>query len=104
MQSVLIHCQPTLLDYIKENNMNWKYSSKFGVNEIDVIVEDINYNPQTDYIDPDVHLYDHYGIDYDQVNCIELAWVSVNLDGEDRIFTLTISTISTDQFYSLIEV
>ena len=73
MQSVLIHCQPTLLDYIKENNMNWKYSPKFGVNEIDVIVEDIDYNPQTDYIDPDVHLCDHYGIDYEQVNCIELA-------------------------------
>ena len=30
--------------------------------------------------------------------------VSVKLDAEDRIFTLTISTISTNQFYLLIEV
>ena len=42
-QYVLIHCQPTLLDFIIENNMKWTYSPHHGRNEIDVVVDDIPY-------------------------------------------------------------
>ncbi len=71
-QKALLHCQPTLLDYIKESNMNWAYSKRFGNNEIDVIVDDVPYEVHNGiYQDPDEQLCEHYGIDYDQVNCIE---------------------------------
>ena len=73
--SAVIRCQPSLLDFIKENNMDWKYSKQFGKDEIDVIVEDIPYEClDGTYQDPDQQLCEHYGIDYDQVNCIEAAF------------------------------
>ena len=72
MKSILIHCKPDLLDYLVENDMNWGYSPKFGVNEIDVIVDDVdNYD--------DEQLCSHYGINYDQVNCIEAVWITSQL-------------------------
>ena len=71
-KSVLIHCQPSLLDFVKENNMLWSYSTDHDVDEIDVIVDDVEYTVQDGiYQDPDEQLCEHYGIDYDQVNCIE---------------------------------
>ena len=72
-QSVLIHCQPSLLNFIKQNHFNWSYSPQHGVNEIDVIVPNVDYSYEDLCIDPDVQLCEHYGIDYSQVNCIELA-------------------------------
>jgi len=72
MQSVLIHCQPSLLDFILDNNLTWSYSKQFGHEEIDVIVDDVEYKVIDGYYqDPDEQLCEHYGIDYDQVNCIE---------------------------------
>ena len=72
---VLIHCQPTLLDFIKENNMNWSYSPEFGEDEIDVVVDDIPYEClDGTYQDPDEQLCEHYGINYDLVNCIEARY------------------------------
>ena len=42
--------------------------------ELDIYVDDIPYEIlRGDYQDPDERLCEHYGIDYDQVNCIELA-------------------------------
>ena len=78
-QSVLIHCQPSLLNFVKENNMDWEYSTDHDVNEIDVYVDDVEYkdgnHPDQNGIweDPDIQLCNHYNIDYDYVNCIELA-------------------------------
>ena len=49
-----------------------------GINntEYDLIVDDVDTPDHIDgvYIDPDIQLCNHYNIDYDQVNCIELAW------------------------------
>ena len=74
-KSVLIHCQPSLLDFIKENNMDWEYSSVHDHDEIDVVVYDIPYEIlRGDYQDPDEQLCEHYGIDYNQVNCIEAVY------------------------------
>tara|TARA_B100000700_G_C14979486_1_gene825627 strand:- start:1423 stop:1644 length:222 start_codon:yes stop_codon:yes gene_type:complete len=73
MQSVIIHCKPSVLDYVKEMNLTWNYSPRFGVNEIDVIVPDVEYSLDHGLSDPDQQLVHHYGIDYEQVNCIELA-------------------------------
>ena len=71
-ETVLIHCQPDLLDDIKELGLNWTYSPIHGKNEIDVVVDDIPYEIlDGTYQDPDVQLCEHYGINYDLVNCIE---------------------------------
>ncbi len=44
----------------------------FGDGELDVIVDDVPYtHSEGFYQDPDEQLCEHYGIDYDQVNCIE---------------------------------
>ncbi len=59
------------MDSIYANGLEWQYSKQFGGEEIDVIVNDVEFDSLTD--DPDVLLCDHYGLDYDQVNCIELA-------------------------------
>ena len=73
-KSVLIHCQPTLEGYLTENNIPWSFSEKH-IDEIDAIVDDIPYEIlRGDYQDPDVQLCEHYGIDYDQVNCIEAVY------------------------------
>ena len=41
--------------------------------EFDVILPNIDYDPDHYLVDPDEQFCAHYGIDYDQVNCIELA-------------------------------
>ena len=64
VKSVLIRCQPTMLDLIKENDLYWTYSNQFGKDEIDVIVTD-------DADLDDEELVETIGLDYDQVNCIE---------------------------------
>ena len=64
MKSILIHCKPSLENWLIENAFNWSYSAQHGYNEIDVIVDDV------DNLD-DEQLCSHYGINYDQVNCIE---------------------------------
>ena len=71
----LIHVKPSLLNWLKENNMNYNESPYYGDKEYDVIVEDIPYEIfDGTYQDPDVQLCEHYGIDYDQVNCIEALY------------------------------
>lgn len=72
MQKVIIHCNPSLTDSILNNGLKWEFSKQFGSEEIDVIVDNVEFETLTE--DPDVLLCDHYGLDYDQVNCIELAW------------------------------
>ena len=69
---VVIHCKPSLKDYLNENNINWTYSKDFGYDELDVIVNDVPYEIMDGtYQDPDEQLCEHYGIDYNQINCIE---------------------------------
>ena len=70
--AVCIHCQPQLLDEIKELALKWSYSPIHGKDEIDVVVDDIPYEIlDGTYQDPDVQLCEHYGINYDLVNCVE---------------------------------
>ena len=68
MNKVLIHCKPEYLNEVKDLGLNYIHSSN---DEIDVTVSDIAYDPDHYYDDPDEQLCDHYGIDYDQVNCLE---------------------------------
>ena len=71
-ERVIIHCKPSILDYVNEIGYDWDYSSQFGMEEVDVIVDNVTYEVQDGiYEDPDKQLCNYYGIDYDQVNCIE---------------------------------
>ena len=65
---VLIHCQPSLLEFLEEKGFDYEYNDR----EIDVIVDDLEYEIIDGiYQDPDEQLCELYGIDYNQVNCIE---------------------------------
>ena len=70
MNKVIIHCKNSLYEFITNSGLDYIDQG----NEIDVIVDDIAYTVNgTFYQDPDEQFCEHYGIDYDQVNCIELA-------------------------------
>ena len=83
MNQIVIHCHPTLLETIKNLGYDWSFSQQFKEREIDVFVDNIEYkdgnHPDMNgyWEDPDIQLCNHYGIDYDQVNCLE------SLDYED---------------------
>ena len=65
---VLIHCQPSLLQFVQQSGFDYEYNGQ----EVDVIVDDLEYEIIDGiYQDPDEQLCELYGIDYDQVNCIE---------------------------------
>ena len=73
----VIHCQPAIEDFIKKTSLCWEHTEDQDVPEIDVIVENVEYldgnHPSKNGIweDPDIQLCEHYGIDYNLVNCIE---------------------------------
>ena len=69
MNQVLIHCQPSLTQDLQSLGLEFNFSKEFGAEELDVIVNDVEFDSLTE--DPDVLLCEHYGIDYDYVNCIE---------------------------------
>ena len=69
MQNIIIHCKPSMLPTVQRLNLN--YVDNYG--EYSVIipytsdVEDVN-NSTND----DEEFVNHFGLDYEQVNCIEL--------------------------------
>ena len=68
-QQVVIHCKESLFDWLVNSSLQFEYNC----GEYDVVVDDVPYKQSgTIYQDPDEQLCEHYGIDYDQVNCIEL--------------------------------
>ena len=69
MNQVVIHCQPSLTKDLQSLGLEFDFSKKFGAEELDVIVNDVEFDSLTE--DPDVLLCEHYGIDYEQINCIE---------------------------------
>ncbi len=73
MSYVLLHCQPTLKDRLIELNIPFSYSAKYGKSELDAIVQDVDYDPDHDFVDPDEQLCEELGINYQQVNCIEAS-------------------------------
>ena len=72
-QAVMIHLKQTVDVKNQLNALGLKYQET--KDEYDVIVDDIPYEiTRGDYQDPDVELCEHYGLDYDQVNCIEAIY------------------------------
>ena len=73
MQTVVLHCKPQILDNEELlNNSNFMISDVTDLGEVDVYVDDIEYKVIDGYYqDPDEQLCEHYGINYNLVNCIE---------------------------------
>ena len=70
MNQVTIHLKPSAFEHLNFLGLDYKESD----NELDVIVDDVPYEVRDGiYQDPDEQLCEHYGIDYDYVNCIEAA-------------------------------
>ena len=65
---VIVHMKPEALNDIKELGLGYQVNS---LDEIDVIVSNIDYDPDHYLVDPDEQLCHYYQIDYDLVNCIE---------------------------------
>jgi len=69
MACVNILMKSSALNDIKSSGLKYNFSD----DNLSVIVDDIPYELlDGTYQDPDVQLCEHYGINYDQVNCIEL--------------------------------
>jgi len=68
-QQVLFHLKESYRDSLQELG----YSFKLNDGELDVILPDVEYNANHSLVDPDEQICDHYNIDYDYVNCIELV-------------------------------
>ena len=73
--SVIIHCKPEILQTDVINHPYIDYTKNVTLTgEIDLIVDDVPYEiVDGTYQDPDIQLCEHYGINYDLVNCIEQA-------------------------------
>ena len=71
--NIFIHCQPSLLPTIKELGLDWCYSPQHNLDEIDVIIP---YTSEVESInnqyDDEAEFTNHFGLDYEQVNCIQL--------------------------------
>ena len=71
--NITIHCQPSMLSTIKRLGLNWCYSPQHNLDEIDVIIP---YTSEVETInnqyDDEAEFVSQFGLDYDQVNCIEL--------------------------------
>ena len=71
-KQVLIHCKPSARDLLDELNLIYRESLDLNNNELDVFVDDVPYTVSNGYYqDPDEQLCEYYGIDYEEVNCIE---------------------------------
>jgi len=66
---VLIHFKESYQQDLEDSDQFFT----FGDGELDVIVDSVPYNPSHSLQDPDEQLCEHYGFDYDQVNCIEAS-------------------------------
>ena len=69
MQNVIIHCKPSLLSTIKELDLDYQEL----YDEVDVSIpytyDVMKLNNSTE---DDEEFASHFGLDYDQINCIEL--------------------------------
>ena len=69
MRNIIIHCKPSLLSTIKDLDLDYEEL----VNEVDVTIpytlDVMNINNSTN---DDAEFVNHFGLDYDQINMIEL--------------------------------
>ena len=84
-EQAIIHCKPEYADKLFDIASHHILDMYVKDDEAHIIVDDVPYDPSTPWIDPDVQLCDVYGIDYDQVNCIE-AYEDPDFYADNSIF------------------
>ena len=72
MYNIIIHCNPSELDNIKAQGLQYEESPRFGFNEYDVIIPLTNEVDKLNNSLEDEEFVEHFGINYNNVNCIEL--------------------------------
>ncbi len=72
MYNIVIHCQPSLLQTIQQLTLDWCYSPRWNEDEIDVTIPYTNEVDKLNNSLEDREFVEHFGLDYEQVNCIEL--------------------------------
>tara|TARA_R100000664_G_scaffold11905_1_gene19160 strand:+ start:564 stop:776 length:213 start_codon:yes stop_codon:yes gene_type:complete len=70
MTKILIHLKPEYLPDVQRLGLSYTHSEN---DEIDVVVNDLDYDPNHYLVDPDEQLCELYGINYNYVNCMEKA-------------------------------
>ena len=69
---VSIFMKSIALDEVNRIGYDWDYSDEYSTDEIEVIVDDLEYEIIDGiYEDPDIQLVRYYGLNWDHVNCIE---------------------------------
>ena len=74
---VIVHCKPSILDSITDLDLEWDYSTKHGMDEVEVTVNDVAYldgnypGKNGVWEDRDTQLCEYYGIDHKQVIRVE---------------------------------
>ena len=83
-EQAIIHCKPEYADQLFDIAGEHVLDMFIKDDEAHIIVDDVPYDP-TINADPDVQLCDYYGIDWDQVNCIE-AYEDPDFYADNAIF------------------
>ena len=68
MQNIINHCKPSLLETVQQ--LNHTYRDYYD--EVDVILPYTNDVEDANNKYEDEEFCNHFGLDYEQVNCIEL--------------------------------
>ena len=69
MQNIIIHCKPSLLPTIKDLELD--YQELIG--EVDVTIPyTVDVMKVNNSTEDDAEFVSHFGLDYEQINCIEL--------------------------------
>ena len=69
MQNVIIHCKPSLLSTIKD--LDLYYEEVYD--EVDVTIPyTVDVMKVNNSTEDDAEFVSHFGLDYEQINCIEL--------------------------------
>ena len=69
MQNIIIHCKPSLLPTIKDLELDYQEI----YDEVDVTIPyTVDVMKVNNSTDDDEEFVNHFGLDYDQINCIEL--------------------------------
>ena len=80
----IIHCKPDYADRLFDLASEHFFNMFIKDDEVHIIVDDVPYDP-ADHNDPDVQLCNRYGIDWEQVNCIE-AYEDPDFYANESIF------------------
>ena len=87
MSKVLVRCKPSLTNTLLEKGYEFSFSKEFGAEELEVIL-DLVEDEVIGFVkgknqDPDQLFCEYYGLDWDQVFCVECIPTEVELEEDE---------------------